>query len=65
MKIILVKLMIYISGSQPVLSLRHTNFDMKIGGTPNCKKRDRNAENLAVLHTFLEMLRFIGTPRKI
>jgi hypothetical protein len=37
----------------------------KFGGTPKYKKRDQNDENMAVLHTFFDILRFGGTPRKI
>ncbi len=37
------------------LNFRHTNFENKFGGTPNCKKRDHNDENMVVLHTFIDL----------
>ncbi len=51
--------------SSTFLSLRHTNVESKFCGTPKCKKETKIMKIMLFLHTFFDILRFGGTPRKI
>jgi hypothetical protein len=46
------------------LSLRHTNFENKFGGTHKCKKETNMLKIQLFLDTLCDNLRFGGTPRK-
>jgi hypothetical protein len=46
------------------LSLRHSYFENKFGGTPKCKKETKMMKILLVLHTFLTFYDFAAHLEK-